>query len=109
MYTEDLVYRYLLSNSFGQWNGALKAHCHIELCRFYVAAYTGVRPDEVYFSSIAYKAVHELTQKLTDHLDETIGFPTEEIPDFDKYGLLFFEKFHALALEALLKVANESN
>jgi hypothetical protein len=101
MYTSDLVYRYLLANSHGRWCGALKAQCHIELCKFYVAAVRGGDIDSVQLSGKDFQAVHVCTAALTDHLDEQIGFPLEATPDFEKYEPLFFEKFHELAMEGL--------
>lgn len=101
LFTEDLMYRYLLSNSYGQWNGALKAQCHIALCQFYVAIYRGIELDAVMIDSPEFRAVREGTQKLTNHLDEVIGFPLDVVPDFEKYEPLFFDKFHRFALESL--------
>ena len=99
---EFSVHRYLMSNAKGRWNGAEKAHCHIELSTFYVAAVRGVSRDEVRMDfEDDFKAVHDRTQALTDNLDEVIGFPLESDPDYDTLAPKFFERFHALALEAL--------
>lgn len=94
--------RYLMSNAKGRWNGAEKAHCHEHLCKFYVAAARGVELEDVRVDyGDDYKAVHDNTQKLTDNLDEAIGFPLESDPDYDVLERKFFERFHVLALEAL--------
>lgn len=94
--------RYLMSNAKGRWDGAEKAHRHEELCKFYVAAVRAVELDDVRVHHEAdYKAVHDHTQKLTDNLDEAIGFPLESDPDYDVLEPKFFERFHVLALEAL--------
>lgn len=94
--------RYLMSNAKGRWNGAEKAHCHEHLCKFYVAAVRGVELDDVRVDhGEDYKAVHDNTQKLTDNLDEAIGFPLESTPDYEVLEPKFFERFHVLALEAL--------
>lgn len=98
----DLVlYRYLMSNASGSANGAEKAMLHRELCSFYVAVVRGVDPDLVgRLHGDDYKTVHRKTQELTDNLDE-IGFPLNSTPDYDELVPVFFEHFHALALEAL--------
>lgn len=95
--------RYLMSNAHGRQDGAEKALRHAELCIFYVAAVKGMKDTDLVrrFHEDAFKAVHKNTQKLTDNLDEEIGFPLESRPDYDELLPLFFEKFHALALEAL--------
>ena len=91
-----------MSNAHGHWNGAEKALRHIELCQFYVAAVRGFDDAEkVELDGADFKAVRELTQGLTDRLDEVIGFPTESTPDYDKLEPLFFEHFHTLAVRAL--------
>jgi len=99
---EFAVNRYLMSNAHGRWDGAEKAHRHIELCTFYVAAVRGVSRDEVRIEfEPDFKAVHDHTQALTDNLDEAIGFPLESDPDYTALAPKFFERFHALALAAL--------
>lgn len=99
---EFAVHRYLMSNAHGRWDGAEKAMRHIELATFYVAAVRGVPRDEVRIEfDDDFKAVHDHTQTLTDNLDEAIGFPLEHDPDYDALAPKFFERFHALALEAL--------
>ena len=99
---EFAIHRYLMSNAKGRWDGAEKAHRHIELTTFYVAAVRGVARDDVRMDfDDDFKAVHDHTQALTDNLDEVIGFPLETDPDYDTLAPKFFERFHALALEAL--------
>lgn len=95
--------RYLMSNAEGRQNGAEKAQRHREMCQFYVAAVRGVDdPERVHFAhDDDYQAVHTATQALTDYLDETIGFPLESDPDYDRLEPLFFERFHELAMSAL--------
>lgn len=98
----DLVlHRYLMSNASGSASGAEKAIRHRELCSFYVGVVRGVDPDHVgRLYDNDYKAVHRKTQELTDNLDD-IGFPLNSTPDYDELVPVFFERFHALALEAL--------
>ncbi|KVP39842.1 hypothetical protein [Burkholderia ubonensis] len=99
---QHTIMRYLMSNAHGRWDGAEKAHRHDELCRFYVAAIRGVETDRVRREyEDDYQLVHDHTQSLTSHLDETIGFPLESIPDYDCLAPKFFARFHELALEAL--------
>lgn len=102
LHTQLTIGRYLMSNAHGNWNGAEKAQCHIQLCQFYVAAARGFNDAEkVQISSKDFKAVRELTQQLTDRLDEVIDFPLDSKPDYEKLEPLFFEHFHALAVKAL--------
>ena len=96
-----------MSNAWRQWNGAEKAQCHIALCQFYVAAVRGFDDvEKVAVNSEDFKAVHTETQKLTDKLDETIGFPIDSTPDYETLEPLFFEHFHTLAMQALNKMNN---
>lgn len=100
---EHPISRYLMSNAEGRWNGAEKAHCHEELCRYYVAAYRGTSTDRARRDGLndTYNAVHRATQALTDHMDEVIGFPLEGRPDYDTLAPKFFAEFHRLAVGAL--------
>lgn len=96
------VTRYLMCNSVGRLDGAEKAHRHMEMCTFYVAAMRGVELDRARrYHEDDYQRVHRHTQKLTDYLDEVIGFPLNARPDYDKLAPKFFDKFHTLALEVL--------
>lgn len=103
LYCQFEIHRYLMCNAHGRHDGAEKAMRHEELCSFYVAAVKGVADTrqvrKLYEGE--YRAVHDKTQELTDYLDEMIGFPLDCRPDYDTLAPLFFEKFHALALEAL--------
>jgi hypothetical protein len=103
LHTRLIIGRYLISNAHGQWNGAEKAQRHMELCQFYVAVMRGYDdPDNVRPGvSSDYQKVHLETQKLTDRLDEKIGFPLDAPPDLDKFEPLFFDQFHDLAVAAL--------
>jgi hypothetical protein len=96
------VNRYLMSNADGRINGAEKGTRHLEMSTFYVAVVKGV---EEQFARMHYRtectAVHDHTQSLTDNLDLEIGFPLIGRPDYDTLAPLFFEKFHALAMQAL--------
>lgn len=103
IHTSMMVARYLMSNAEGRWDGAEKAQRHRELCQFYVAAVRGVSDPEsvpVDFYD-EYVRVHDHTQQLTDNLDIEIGFPEKGRPDYERLEPKFFERFHALALEAL--------
>ena len=102
LHTQHLVNRYLMSNADGREDGAEKAHRHIQLCCFYVAAIRGVEEDS-FEAKLGddFDAVHELTSDFTSYMDEQIGFPLKGRPDYDKLAPLFFEKFHCLALKAL--------
>ncbi|MDP3909670.1 MAG: hypothetical protein Q8Q14_04710 [Gemmatimonadales bacterium] len=97
------VHRYLIVNTVGRLDGAAKVLHHRRLCEFYVAAHFGLvdprqaqaeRPD-------LYERVHSATQALTSYMDQMIGFPIDERPDYDALAPLFFERFHSLALAAL--------
>ncbi len=102
--TDQFIHRYLMSCSAGREDGALKAVMHRHLCEFYVAVYYGYAdPDQsARKNHPACKAVHRATQEgLTDYMDEVIGFPINGRPDYDKLGPAFFDKFHAIAVEAL--------
>lgn len=103
LHTQFAMGRYLMSNAYGRWDGAEKAQRHMQLCQFYVAAVRGLDDtDKVDISSNDFKAVHKETQKLTDHLDEVIGFPLDAPPNYEVLEPLFFEHFHSLAIQALL-------
>lgn len=103
LHTRFTIGRYLMCNAQGRWNGVEKAQRHIQLCQFYVAAVRGFDDAEkVEIDSEDFKAVRKATQKLTDRMDEVIGFPLESTPDYDKLEPIFFEHFHNLAMQALL-------
>ena len=105
IHTDFSVARYLMSNADGRQDGAEKAHYHMELCKFYVAAVRGhADPDTVRREyEDDFQAVHEKTQELTSYLDEAIGFPITGRPDYDTLKPLFFERFHELAMIALTR------
>lgn len=105
IHTSFAITRYLMSNACGRENGAEKADRHRELCQFYVAAAFGLTDPALAHRrhEKEYRAVHTATQRLTDYLDETIGFPLTGQPDYEVLGPLFFEQFHALAMSVLLK------
>lgn len=101
IHLDHCIHRYLMSNSKGRMDGSEKAMRHVELCSFYVAVVRGGDPDRVRTKYEAdYQAVHTKTQELTDNLD-TIGFPLDCRPDYEELVPVFFERFHALALEAM--------
>ena len=96
---------YILANQ--HCDGALKAHKHDELCRFYVSVVLGCDPDDARQrrrggSEIIYQRIHDHTSNLTSYMDTEIGFKIGERNDLDVLEPAFFEKFHALALEAAL-------
>ena len=101
--THFFIHRYLMSCAHGRANGSEKAHRHAELCLFYVAAWFDLGDVElvrrVYEDT--YQAVHKATQVLTDNLDTEIGFPLEDLPDYDELWPKFFEKFHEIAIKTL--------
>ncbi len=102
IYLAPIIARYLLVHQEGRWDGVEKAIRHRELCQFYVAVHRGqLDPEAIQETDALYREVHEVTQSLTDHLDEAIGFPLVGRPDYDRLIPLFFERFHALALEAM--------
>lgn len=103
LHCELYITRYLISNTHGRLDGSEKALRHAELCKFYVAAVRGASDVDLarrHYES-DYQAVHKKTQELTDYMDEVIGFPLNSTPDYTELAPLFFERFHALALEAL--------
>lgn len=105
IYTESDVHRYLMANAHGRWDGAEKAQRHIALCAFYVAVHLGIEPNDVKVAGREFVAVRRATQDgLTDRLDETIGFPLAGQPDYEALAILFFEKFHALAMSTLMEL-----
>lgn len=108
IHTALMIGRYLMSIAEGRWDSAEKAMRHRELCQFYVAAVHGLNdPEAVHLShDDAYHALHEATQALTDNLDDEIGFPLEGLPDYDALEPLFFERFHELAMAALLPASS---
>ena len=96
------LYRYLMSNAHGRWDGAEKAVRHGEICKFYVSAILGDNSTHnAEDLADAYKRVHSATQVVTDHLDESIGFPLDSEPDYDALVPVFFEKIHNIALQCL--------
>lgn len=105
------INRYLMSVTFNRWSGAEKAERHQELCKIYLAVRRIITLDEVltdYYDNGQYQEVHAKTQELTDHLDEVIGFPLDDIlPDYDYYAPLFFNKFMELADTALISVIEQ--
>jgi hypothetical protein len=99
------IYRYLIVNAEGRWDGAEKSQRHREMCQFYVAAYRGLTDaDDVQMETedSGYWLVHEKTQQLTDHLDEVIGFPLKGKHDYELLETLFFDRFHELAMSAFM-------
>lgn len=104
LHLDHAIHRYLMSNAAGRINGAEKATRHIELCTFYVAAVRGIDDLDKVRRNVGeadYQSVHQATQALTDHLDEVIGFPIKDRPDYDALAPKFFEHFHELAMKAL--------
>lgn len=101
--TEYAVVRYLMSNAEGRENGAEKAEYHIKLCQFYVAFVRG-QDDPATISPYDkdFKLIHAKTQQLTSYLDDAIGFPLKGTPDYDSLKVLFFERFHELALSVFI-------
>ncbi len=52
----------------------------------------------VEYGTMVYTYIHDATQKLTDYMDEVIGFPLEnKRPDYDTLAPKFFEEFIRLA------------
>ena len=110
IHTHFMVARYLMANADGRQDGAEKSQRHIELCAFYVAAIHGADPEQVICDYTEdFEAVHEATQELTSYLDEQIGFPLTGRPDYDRLGPLFFERFHELAMTALMRPNVQGN
>lgn len=102
LHLDHAIHRYLLSNADGRENPGEKAEQHLAMSYFYVAMHKGIELEQVRLHHHdAYMAVHDHTQSLTSYLDEQIGFPLRGRPDYEDLAPKFFEKFHALALEAL--------
>lgn len=103
LFCETRIHHLLRSNSVGRLNGVEKAKRQHELCSFYVAAVMGLsrmsQASQLY--EVEFKAVHDTTQRLTDYLEKVTGFPLSPGADYDALAPLFFDNFHALALEAL--------
>lgn len=85
---KPVIIDYLVSNAYGCWDGGLKASRHEKLTKLWVE-YEGGDVD----------LVRSSTRKLTDMLDEEIGFPLDRAPDYDTLWLLFYEKFTQYARE----------
>ena len=102
VHTNFAVMRYLMSNTDGRLDGAEKSLRHMELCRFYTSVFSGDTDiDHVrHQHEDLFQVIHTKTQELTDYLDEQIGFPLNGRPDYDALAPLFFDRFHALALDA---------
>lgn len=101
------INRYLMANADGRADGAEKAQRHMEICSFYLATFKGEDVERVCARfSTEYRALHDYTQQLTDYLDEQIGFPLKGMPDYDALVPLFFERFHALAMDFLTGLAS---
>lgn len=111
IHTDFMMTRYLMANAHGRWDGAEKAQRHQELCSFYVAIFHGYESTEraAREQRASYVAVHAATQRLTDNLDEEIGFPLDRQPDYDALVPAFFKRFHALALTALQSDASANS
>lgn len=101
------VNRYLMANAKGRRDGAEKAEVHMSLSRKFVAWWFGIEVDQASYVScagserLAWVVVHDGTQKLTDKLDEVIGFPLDSRPDYDDLAPKFFMKFYELAIKEL--------
>ena len=107
IHTQFMVARYLMANSEGRLDGAEKAQRHIELCEFYAAlAFGWSDPDSVQGSvdgaiELFQKIHYETAEKLTDRMDEVIGFPVTGRPNYGKLGSLFFDAFHDVAIKSI--------
>jgi len=108
------IHRYLMANTAGRLDGNEKADVHLRLSNIYVASQMGIvdadgakrvmagaktRDDGwVQHGTMAYTYIHDATQKLTDYMDEVIGFPIDDTrPDYDALAPKFFEEFIRLA------------
>ncbi len=98
---EPVINKYLQSNSNGAPNGALKAHYHVQLCYLYVASIRFCKDyaagmesvNDAWGSNLLYTKIHDRTQKLTDFMDEEIGFPLNSEPNYQELAPKFFKKF----------------
>jgi hypothetical protein len=108
------IHRYLMSNTAGRLDGSEKASVHLRLTNIYVASRMGIVDADgatrvtagdkthddgwVEHGTMVYTYIHDATQKLTDYMDEVIGFPLEDKrPDYDTLAPKFFEEFIRLA------------
>ena len=104
IHTQFMVHRYLMANSEGRLDGAEKAKRHIELCEFYVALHFGWSDPgsvqvQVDGADELFQEIHKKTEeKLTDRMDEVIGFPIKGMPNYGKLAPLFFDVFHSVAI-----------
>jgi len=100
MLMEFSIARYLLANTHGRLDGHEKAERHIELSAIFIAS-KRLCSIEKAKSDEYLMLIHDATRKLTDCLDEEIGFPINECPDnYDELSRRFFDKFLKLAEEA---------
>ena len=108
------IHRYLMANTAGRLDGNEKADVHLRLSNIYVASQMGIVDSDgakrvmvgskihengwEEHGTMAYTYIHDATQKLTDYMDEVIGFPIDDSrPDYDALAPKFFEEFIRLA------------
>ncbi len=108
LHLQHAIYRYLMVNADGRWDGAEKAQRHREMCQFYAAVHQGHNdPSDIPVDNPEYLRVHADTQLLlTDRMDDAIGFPLVGRPDYESLTARFFDQFHALAIRALSREEN---
>jgi len=92
---ERYINQYLIACTSGRENGTMKSYLHIELVTIAVSAIELCPLDavEVGDEETLFGRLHTKTQKLTDYMDEVIGFPLNSIPDYDDMSKKFFAEF----------------
>lgn len=101
------IARYLMANTAGRHSGYEKATHHVQLCYIYVANRAGfVDPESAIRlhttdGRMVYTIIHDMSQDLTDYMDEVIGFPIDDPhPDHSVLIPKFFDEFIRLADKA---------
>lgn len=99
------IFRYLIVNTSGRLDGALKAHHHLQLSKTLTGVVIGKEPDLFgHRDDILAMRVHDATQEVTSHLDR-IGFPVSDPrPDYDAIAPRLFAEFVALGMAELAKI-----
>jgi len=99
------VMQYLLANTRARGNGAHKAHHHGEITRIYVGVLRCSEPDNLQRSKNGwddFTRLHDISAaKLTNRLDEVIGFDLDGYVD-DEICQKFFMEFRKIAMNVLV-------
>ena len=88
---EFKIHRYLMSCTYGRYDGNEKAERHIEISSILVSFILLEKYSELKHFEIMFKVHDYLAEILTDRLDEVIDFPiNDKVYDYDEYVNKFF-------------------